>query len=38
MKLTERDKTFIREEISRVVEAINKLIEEVKSLNVARKE
>ena len=37
MKLTERDKIFIREEISRVVEAIEKLTEEVKNLNKSKK-
>jgi hypothetical protein len=37
MKLTERDKAFIKEQIDRIVKAIKESTEEVRNLNIARK-
>lgn len=37
MKLTERDKTFIKTQVAEIVKAIKELTKEVKSLNIARK-
>ena len=37
MKLTERDITFIKEQIKEVVRVIEKLTDEVKILNIARR-
>lgn len=37
MKLTERDKTFVKEQIKEIIKAIEKLTDEMKVLNISRR-